>query len=143
MKIVRVILSAEAEEVYKYLNEQAPDSKTEKIILNALNNKVEFLKSNPHYGDPIAKKLIPDEYKQKYGVTNLFRIELPNFFKVPFENRVIIEFAGFDFHLPQDFLGFQNRSPPHGDIRNHRPRSGCDQELYVDQSRLGDKLNVG
>ncbi|MDD5182517.1 MAG: hypothetical protein PHC66_05130 [Candidatus Nanoarchaeia archaeon] len=82
MKIIRVILSPEAEEVYKYLNEQAPGSKTEKIILNALNNKVEFLKSNPHYGDPIAKKLIPEEYKQKYGITNLFRIELPNFWRM-------------------------------------------------------------
>jgi len=98
MKIVRVILSAEAEEVYKYLNEQAPDSKTEKIILNALNNKVEFLKSNPHYGDPIAKKLIPDEYKQKYGVTNLFRIELPNFWRMLYtltNNESEIEIVAF------------------------------------------------
>lgn len=82
MKVIRVILSPEAEEVYKYLNEQAPDSKTEKIIFNALNKKVELLKSNPHYGDAIAKKLIPEEYKQKYGVTNLFRIELPNFWRM-------------------------------------------------------------
>ena len=82
MKTVRVILSPEAEEVYKHLNEQAPDSKTEKIILNALNKKIEFLKSNPHYGDPIAKTLIPAEYKQKYGVTNLFRVELPKFWRM-------------------------------------------------------------
>lgn len=82
MKVIRVILSPEAEEVYKYLNEQASDSKTEKMILNALNKKVEFLKSNPHYGNPISKKLIPEEYKQKYGVTNLFRVELPKFWRM-------------------------------------------------------------
>ena len=35
-------------------------------------------KANPHYGDPMAKKLIPKEYVTKYGVTNLFRVELPN-----------------------------------------------------------------
>ena len=41
MKKVRVILSPDAEEVYKYLNEQASKSKTEKMILNAINKKVE------------------------------------------------------------------------------------------------------
>ena len=82
MKKVRVIFSPEAEEVYKYLNEQAPHSKTENMILNAVNKKVELIKSNIHYGTPIAKKLIPDEYKAKYGVTNLFRIELPTFWRM-------------------------------------------------------------
>jgi hypothetical protein len=41
-----------------------------------------LIKSNPHYGNPIAKKLIPQEYKDKYGVSNLFRIELPNFWRM-------------------------------------------------------------
>ncbi len=82
MKNIRVILSPEAEEVYKYLNEQASTSKTEQMILNALNKKVELIKCNPHYGDPIAKKLIPDKYRIKYGITNLFRVELPNFWRM-------------------------------------------------------------
>lgn len=82
MKIVRVKLSPEAEEVYKHLNREAPDSKTERMILKAVNQKVELIKSNPHFGDPIAKKLIPKEYKQKYGVTNLFRVELPAFWRM-------------------------------------------------------------
>ncbi|MAG20195.1 hypothetical protein CL618_02065 [archaeon] len=82
MKNVEVIFSPEAEEIYKYLNEQAPKSKNEKIILNAVKNKIEFIKSNFHYGDPIAKKLIPDEYKLKYSITNLFRVELPNFWRM-------------------------------------------------------------
>ena len=79
MKIVRVKLSPEAEEVYQYLNRESPESKTERMILKAVNQKVELIKSNPHFGDPIAKKLIPEEYRQKYGVTNLFRVELPAF----------------------------------------------------------------
>lgn len=81
MKAVRVVLSPEAEEVYKHLNEMAPDSKTERTILNALNKKIELIKANPHFGEPIAKKLIPKEYKEKYGVTNLFRVELPLFWR--------------------------------------------------------------
>lgn len=59
MKTIRVVFSPEAEEVYKYLNEQAARSKMEKSILNAVNKKVELIKANIHYGDPIAKNLIP------------------------------------------------------------------------------------
>ena len=82
MKKVRVIFSPEAEEVYKYLNEQSPYSKTENMILNAVNKKIELVKSNVHYGNPISKKLIPEEYNIKYGVTNLFRVELPAFWRM-------------------------------------------------------------
>ncbi|HLC57750.1 MAG TPA: hypothetical protein VJH95_04210 [Candidatus Nanoarchaeia archaeon] len=82
MKNIRVIFSPEAEEVYNYLNKNAPESKTERMILNALNKKIELVKLNIHYGDPIAKSLIPEEYKRKYGVTNLFRIELPQFWRM-------------------------------------------------------------
>src|SRR3990167_8390967 len=82
MKPVIVILSREAEEVYKYLNEQAPKSKTEQSILNAVNKKSELIKANPHYGEPISHDLIPKEYVQKYGITNLFRVELPNYWRM-------------------------------------------------------------
>jgi hypothetical protein len=82
MKKVRVILSPEAEEVYNHLNGEAPKSKTDQSILKAINKKVELIKANPHYGNHIAKKLIPQEYKDKYGVTNLFRVELPNFWRM-------------------------------------------------------------
>ena len=37
---------------------------------------------NPHYGIPIEKRLIPQEYKTKYGITNLFRVELSNFWRM-------------------------------------------------------------
>jgi len=82
MKTVRAILSPEAEEVYNYLNSRAQDSKTEKTILNAVNKKVELIKANPHYGKPIAKKLIPKEYSKKYGISNLFHVELPNYWRM-------------------------------------------------------------
>ncbi len=41
-----------------------------------------MIKSNPHYGNPISKKLIPKEYEEKYEITNLFRVELPNFWRM-------------------------------------------------------------
>ena len=64
------------------MNEEAPKSKTERTILNAINKKVELIRYNPHYGNPITKKLIPKEYKDKYGVTNLFRVELSYYWRM-------------------------------------------------------------
>ena len=82
MKEVRVVLSSEAEEVYKKLNAEAENNKQSRMILKAVNNKIELIKSNIHYGNPIAKNLIPEEYKHKYSTTNLFRVELPAFWRM-------------------------------------------------------------
>lgn len=82
MKKIRVILSSDAKEVYKYLQEESTKSKIEKTILNAITKKIEIIKSNPHYGNPIAKKLIPKEYIERYEISNLFRIELPNYWRM-------------------------------------------------------------
>jgi len=82
MKEVRVILSPEAEEVYKRLNTEAENSKQARMILRAINNKKELIKANIHYGEPIAKNLIPEEYKIKYGANNLFWVELPAFWRM-------------------------------------------------------------
>jgi len=43
---------------------------------------VELIKTNPHYGDPIAKNLILPEYKIKYGVKNLFRVGFPYYWRL-------------------------------------------------------------
>jgi hypothetical protein len=82
MKPVRVILSPEAEEVYRHLNAEAANSKIERSILTAIDKKKDLIKANPHYGEPISKKLIPLEYVAKYGITNLFRVELPNYWRM-------------------------------------------------------------
>lgn len=83
-KTVRVILSSEAEEVYIYLNKEVADAikRTPEVqILEMFLKKKEIIKQNIHYGLPIAKNLIPKEYKEKYGVTNLFWVELPYFWR--------------------------------------------------------------
>jgi len=82
VKTVRVIFSPDAEEVYKHLNDKAPSSKLERSILNAVNKKVELIKANFHYGEPIAKDKIPQEFRQKYGINNLFWVELPQFWRM-------------------------------------------------------------
>jgi len=82
MKEIRVILSPEAREVYEKLNQDSEKSKQSRMLLKAINQKIDLIKQNIHYGDPIAKNLIPDEYKLKYGTINLFRVELPCFWRM-------------------------------------------------------------
>lgn len=82
MKPVRVVLSEDATEVYKYLNSRARASKIERSILKSVRSKLELIKMNTHYGSPIPKELIPNEYKVKYEITNLFHVELSNFWRM-------------------------------------------------------------
>ena len=98
MKIIRVVLSEEAEEAYRYLNENAENSKIERSILNSINRKVELIKANPHYGEPISKKLIPQEYVEKYGITNLFRVELSSYWRMLYtltDGETVLEIVAF------------------------------------------------
>jgi len=81
VKIPRVE-SKEAKEVFEYLNREATNSKTERMILKGIKHKIDLIKENSHYGDPIAKNLIPKEYKEKYEAINLFIVQLPNFWRM-------------------------------------------------------------
>ena len=98
MKQVKIVLSPEAREVFEYLNKESNTSKIEKSILNAIRQKSDLIKMNPHYGNPVKKSLIPKFYIEKYGVTNLFRVELPNFWRMLYtltEGETTIEIISF------------------------------------------------
>lgn len=116
MPDVRVVLSPDAEEVYKKLNSEAETNKQSRMILNAINNKKELIKANIHYGSPIAKNLIPKEYIDKFGVNNLFRVELPAFWRMLYTltNNEEIEIIAFvlDIIDHQDYdkkFGYKGR----------------------------------
>lgn len=88
-KPVRIVLLGEAEEAYRKLNEivgkqiESGKENSEEIqLLKSIKQKRDFIKSNPFYGDPIAKNLIPEEYKVKYRAINLFRVELSQFWRM-------------------------------------------------------------
>ena len=82
MRTFEIVLSSNAQKVFESLNREASYSKVSRTILNAILNKVELIKQNKVYGNPINKRLIPKFYKDKYGINNLFRIELPNFWRM-------------------------------------------------------------
>lgn len=84
-KPVRVILLDEAKEEYNKLNEivgqqikDGKESTSEIRLLKSIKQKIEFIKTNPFYGDNIKKNLIPKEY----NVRNLWRVELSNFWRM-------------------------------------------------------------
>jgi hypothetical protein len=87
-KIIRIKLSPEAEEVYKYLNnevaevEKSGKKRTPDVqIFEAFQQKKDLIKVNKHYGLPIAKSKVPKKFKDQYGITNLFWVELPHFWR--------------------------------------------------------------
>jgi len=82
MKKVRVILSQEAKKVYLDLKVRSDRSKSEEALFKSITNKVELIKSNPHFGDPISKKMIPEKYRIEYDIKNLFRVELSNHWRM-------------------------------------------------------------
>jgi len=81
-KKLSVILSPKASEVYNYLKKESLHSKKEKQILDSINKKVEIIKENPQYGVKVPHSLFPKDYIDSYNVTNLFRVELPLYWRM-------------------------------------------------------------
>ena len=84
-KPVRVILLDEANKEYKRLNkivgiqlQEGKENSDEIQLLKSIKQKIEFIKTNPFYGDNIPKKQIPEEY----NVHNLWRVELSQFWRM-------------------------------------------------------------
>jgi hypothetical protein len=82
MKRVSVTLTLEANKAYEYLVSKASGSKNEETILKAFHQKVELIKKDIHYGQQIFKNRFPKQYKRQYGITNLWRVELPSFWRM-------------------------------------------------------------
>lgn len=69
MKKVEVIVIDDFETINKDIDEK---------IKKSIKQKIEILKITPHRGVHIAKRKIPNQYLSKYGVTNLWKINLSN-----------------------------------------------------------------
>jgi len=84
-KEVRIVLSEKAEEVYEELNKIVGEERKEGVtssfhrtLLRSIERVKELIRNNPFMGDQVQKRLIPKGYIIKYGVDNLWRIELAN-----------------------------------------------------------------
>ncbi|MEA3330052.1 MAG: type II toxin-antitoxin system RelE/ParE family toxin [Nanoarchaeota archaeon] len=74
-KIEVAFIDKNLEKAFNNLKERKyEDEKLRKFILRA----VEDLKQNPECGIRIPKKLIPKEYLKKYKITNIWKYNLPD-----------------------------------------------------------------
>lgn len=51
-------------------------------LLGSIKRKSELLRSNPEYGDHIPKRLWPKELALRYNLTNLWRVELMDYWRM-------------------------------------------------------------
>lgn len=100
-KQIRVIIEGEAKESLKKLNKivgRKEKDSFESHLLKSIKNKIELIKNNPFYGNPINKKLIP----KKYDAKNLWRVELINYW------RMLYTIAGDEIKIVCFILDFMN-----------------------------------
>lgn len=68
-----------ADEKLKQTFDKLKDSKTEdRQLYELLKRAFEDIENNPSGFIHIPRNLIPKEYKQKYGIDNLWKYDLPN-----------------------------------------------------------------
>lgn len=96
--MAKIRFSDEAKDVYAKLLAQSITSKQQRTITNSIKDKLNLIQNNPHYGNPIKKDRIPEYYKIQYLTNNLFRVELPNFWRMLYtltDNDAEIEVIAF------------------------------------------------
>ena len=116
-KAIRVKYSPKFEEQLRLLRNTIieKDTKLEKQLLKAIQREVENLKIDPHRGTNIEKKKIPQKYIEEYGITNLWKIDLPDYWRILYSilgNEVEIVSVVLDFmdHKEYDKLfGYRKR----------------------------------
>jgi hypothetical protein len=71
------------------------------MILKAINQKSELIKKNKYYGKVLEDYRIPEEYKTRYGARNLFKVELPGFWRMLYTltNEESVEIIAFVLNI--------------------------------------------
>lgn len=103
-KAIKVKHSPLFEEQLKKLREaiKEKDSKFHRQLLKAIEREEGNLRIDMHRGIQIEKSKIPKEYITQYGVTNLWKIDLPNFW------RMIYTIVGNEFEIISILLEFMD-----------------------------------
>lgn len=83
-KLIKVKYSPVFEEQLKKLRTiiKEKDSKFHIQLLKAIEREKDNLFINPHRGIQIPKRQIPKEYVVKYAITNLWKINLPDYWRM-------------------------------------------------------------
>ncbi|MBI2659748.1 type II toxin-antitoxin system RelE/ParE family toxin [Candidatus Woesearchaeota archaeon] len=103
-KAVRVRHSPLFEEQLKKLREavKEKDGKFHRQLLKAIEREEGNLRVDMHRGTQIEKSKIPKEYVAQYGVTNLWKIDLPGYW------RILYTIVGNEFEIISVLLEFMD-----------------------------------
>lgn len=74
-QICVAFITGKLKEQFQYLKEGKFEDKQ---LYEFINRALDDLKQNPTCGIKIPKKLWPKEYVQRYSITNLWKYDLPN-----------------------------------------------------------------
>lgn len=121
MKEVRVVFEGDAKEEYLKLKKivqieikEGTIKSNNQILFASINKKINLLKTNPIAGRAVKKSLIPKKY-QKAGISNLWIINLSNFWRLIYNiqtNEVqiicfVLEYG--DHNKYNDLFGFKKK----------------------------------
>ena len=88
-KELKVTFSPDAFLFYRELQEEVKQDKEQgkeksfyQQLLTAIEREKEYLNQNPERGTHIRKRLIPKLYLNLYGIINLWKIDLPSFYRM-------------------------------------------------------------
>ena len=88
-KEIKILFSPEFGQEYNALMKEIEQEQKKGIknsfnsqLLKAIDRTIEQLKINPQYGIHIPKKLIPKEYIEKYELNNLWKTNLPSYWRM-------------------------------------------------------------
>ena len=88
-KAIKIVLSEEASEEYNELNhivgeelQRGVTSSVNQSIFRSIERVKGWLKDNPFAGEQVQKSKIPYYYLNKYEVTNLWRIDLSDYWRL-------------------------------------------------------------
>jgi len=103
-KAIKIKYSPLYESQLKQLREavKQQDIKFHRQLLKAIEREEENLKRDMHHGTQIEKSKIPKEYVTQYGVTNLWKIDLPGYW------RIIYTIVGNEFEIISVLLEFMD-----------------------------------
>ena len=86
---VSIKLLGEAKEEYLRLQEtvrqekeKGIESSSHQTLLRSLNSKIAILKSKYDYGTQVPRNIIPEKYLEQYSVTNLWKVDLSDYWRM-------------------------------------------------------------
>ncbi len=78
----KVVLLGDAKKIFSKLESEMNSNKQSKILYVSIARSLKRIEVNPHAGIQISKKLIPKIYVRKYEVTNLWKINVSQFWRI-------------------------------------------------------------